>query len=66
MAREVPVNRNDGDVSSRIEIGNFKRLNDLFDLQCGKPMQQSNCKTCGAIIGGTNHHPQAGNVLISR
>lgn len=30
-------------------------------LQCGQPMQQTNCVTCGSAIGGTNHRAVASN-----
>lgn len=35
-------------------------------MQCGRPMEQNNCRACGAVIGGTNHTPVAGNVVLNR
>uniref|UniRef100_A0A8D2D6D2 E3 ubiquitin-protein ligase RNF213 n=1 Tax=Sciurus vulgaris TaxID=55149 RepID=A0A8D2D6D2_SCIVU len=28
--------------------------------ECGRPMEQSSCVDCGAVIGGINHRPHAG------
>ncbi|XP_045839965.1 E3 ubiquitin-protein ligase RNF213 isoform X2 [Meles meles] len=33
--------------------------------ECGRPMEQSCCVDCGALIGGINHNPEAGFRIIN-
>ncbi|XP_039082113.1 E3 ubiquitin-protein ligase RNF213 isoform X2 [Hyaena hyaena] len=32
--------------------------------ECGQPMEQSHCVDCGALIGGINHKPEAGFLIV--
>nr|XP_025715341.1 E3 ubiquitin-protein ligase RNF213 [Callorhinus ursinus] len=32
--------------------------------ECGRPMEQSHCVDCGALIGGINHRPETGFQVI--
>lgn len=42
-----------------------KTLSGVF-FQCGQPMERSRCRACGAAIGGTQHRPLRGNVVVKR
>uniref|UniRef100_A0A452STR8 Ring finger protein 213 n=1 Tax=Ursus americanus TaxID=9643 RepID=A0A452STR8_URSAM len=33
--------------------------------ECGRPMEQSRCVDCGALIGGINHRPETGFQVIN-
>ncbi|XP_011226480.2 E3 ubiquitin-protein ligase RNF213 isoform X2 [Ailuropoda melanoleuca] len=33
--------------------------------ECGRPMEQSHCVDCGALIGGINHRPETGFQVIN-
>ncbi|XP_026908049.2 E3 ubiquitin-protein ligase RNF213 isoform X1 [Acinonyx jubatus] len=33
--------------------------------ECGRPMEQSHCVDCGAVIGGINHRPEDGFLAVT-